>query len=261
MCHIFDTHAHYDDDTFEIDRELLLKKLISKDVRCIVNASVDIESSIKSIELSNNYSYIYAAVGIHPQNIENSNFKNNYIEELENLIINNSKVVAIGEIGLDYYFNSENKSSQIKVFEEQIELSLKHDLPILVHDREAHGDTLEILKKYKPKGIVHCFSGSLEMAQEIIKLGMYIGIGGVVTFKNAKTILDVVREIPLENIVLETDAPYLAPVPFRGKRCDSSYIKYVAEKISEIKSIDVKKVYEQTFKNAMNLFKISKIEV
>ena len=261
MCHIFDTHAHYDDDTFEIDRELLLKELISKDVRCIVNASVDIESSIKSIELSNNYSYIYAAVGVHPQNIENSNFKNNYIEELENLIINNSKVVAIGEIGLDYYFNSENKSSQIKVFEEQIELSLKHDLPILVHDREAHGDTLEILKKYKPKGIVHCFSGSLEMAQEIIKLGMYIGIGGVVTFKNAKTILDVVREIPLENIVLETDAPYLAPVPFRGKRCDSSYIKYVAEKISEIKSIDVKKVYEQTFKNAMNLFKISKIEV
>lgn len=261
MCHIFDTHAHYDDDTFEIDRELLLKELISKDVRCIVNASVDIESSIKSIELSNNYSYIYAAVGIHPQNIENSSFKNNYIEELENLIINNSKVVAIGEIGLDYYFNSENKSIQIKVFEEQIELSLKHDLPILVHDREAHGDTLEILKKYKPKGIVHCFSGSLEMAQEIIKLGMYIGIGGVVTFKNAKTILDVVREIPLENIVLETDAPYLAPVPFRGKRCDSSYIKYVAEKISEIKSIDVKKVYKQTFKNAMNLFKISKIEV
>ena len=261
MCHIFDTHAHYDDSAFDEGRNALLNDLLLKNVRSIVNASVDIESSIKSIELSNKYSYIYAAVGIHPQNIENSNFKNNYLEELENLIINKSKVVAIGEIGLDYYFNSENKADQIKVFEEQIKLASKYNLPILVHDREAHGDTLEILKKYKPKGVVHCFSGSLEMAREVTKLGMYIGIGGVVTFKNAKTILEVVREIPIENIVLETDAPYLAPVPFRGKRCDSSYIKYVAEKISEIKSMDVKEVYEQTFKNAMNLFKISKIEV
>lgn len=261
MCHIFDTHAHYDDSAFDEGRNALLNDLLLKKVRGIVNASVDIESSVKSIELSNKYSYIYAAVGIHPQNIENSNFENNYLEKLESFIINNSKVVAIGEIGLDYYFNSENKADQIKVFEEQIKLALKHDLPVLVHDREAHGDTLEILKKYRPKGIVHCFSGSLEMAKEIVKLGMYLGIGGVVTFKNAKTILEVVKEISIENIVLETDAPYLAPVPFRGTRCDSSYIKYVAEKISEIKSINIKEVYEHTFKNAINLFKISKIEV
>lgn len=261
MCHIFDTHAHYDDSTFDEDRNVLLNNLLLKNVSKIVNASVDIQSSIKSIELSNRYSHVYTAIGVHPQNIENSNFENDYPEILENFIINNSKIVAIGEIGLDYYFNSKNKTDQIKVFEKQIELSLKHALPILIHDREAHSDTLEILKKYKPKGIVHCFSGSLEMAREVIKLGMYIGIGGVITFKNAKTIVEVVREIPIENIVLETDAPYLAPVPFRGKRCDSSYIKYVAEKISEIKSIDVKEVYKQTFENAINLFQISKIEV
>ncbi len=261
MCSIFDTHAHYDDSAFDENRGALLDCLPLKNVCGIVNASVDIKSSIKSIELSEKYSYIYSAVGIHPQNIEDDNFRSNYLEELENFIINNSKVVAIGEIGLDYHFNSENKISQIKVFEEQIELASKHNLPILVHDREAHGDTLEILKRYKPKGIVHCFSGSLEMAQEVTKLGMYIGIGGVVTFKNAKTIVEVVKEIPIEKIVLETDAPYLAPVPFRGKRCDSSYIKFVAEKIAELKSIDTKEVYEQTFKNAMNLFKISKLEV
>lgn len=257
MCRIFDTHAHYDDGAFDESRDALLNDLPSKNVCGVVNASVDIESSIKSIELSNKYPYIYSAVGVHPQNINEYYLKNEYLKELENLIINNPKVVAIGEIGLDYHFNSENKIKQIKVFEQQIELAIEHNLPILVHDREAHNDSLNILKKYKPQGIVHCFSGSLEMAQEVIKLGMYIGIGGVVTFKNAKTIVEVVKEIPLESIVLETDAPYLAPVPFRGKRCDSSYIKFVAEKISETKSIDVDKVYNQTFNNAVNIFKIN----
>ena len=133
-------------------------------------------------------------------------------------------------------------------------LAVKHNLPVIVHDREAHGDTMEVLKKYRPKGVVHCFSGSLEMAKEIIKMGMYIGVGGVITFKNAKNIAYVAENIPLENIVLETDAPYMSPVPLRGKRCDSSYIKYTAEKISELKNIELNEVFEITKQNAKNLF-------
>lgn len=256
MCHIFDTHAHYDDDAFETDREEVLKNLPLKGVCGIVNVGVDIESSRKSVELSDKYHYIYSAVGLHPQNITENKYKDNYMELLDDLAMNKLKVVAIGEIGLDYHFNSENKNEQKAVFDNQTMLAKECYLPVIIHDREAHGDTLEILKKYEPKGVVHCFSGSLEMAREIVELGMYIGIGGVVTFKNAKTIVEVVKEIPIEKIVLETDAPYLAPVPFRGTRCDSSYIKFVAEKVAEIKSIGVEEVYKQTLENAKELFKI-----
>jgi len=177
-----------------------------------------------------------------------------YMFMLDKLISENRKVVAVGEIGLDYHFNSKNKSDQIELFENQIDLSLKYDLPILVHDREAHKDTLEILKKYKPKGIVHCFSGSLEMAKEVVKLGMHIGVGGVLTFKNNNTINKIVKNIPLSHIVLETDAPYLTPVPFRGERCISAYIRFVAEKIAEILDINVNSVYEITFQNSLDVF-------
>ena len=252
---IFDTHAHYDDEAFDDDRDDILENLPNLDVKGIINSSVDINTSLKSIALSDKYPFVYSAIGIHPQNID-AQIEDNYIETLENLIYSHKKVVAIGEIGLDYHFDFENKLKQIELFENQIELSLKHQLPILVHDREAHKDTLEILHKYKPSGIVHCFSGSLEMAREIIKLEMFLGIGGVLTFKNAKNIVEVVKEIPLEHLVLETDAPYLSPVPLRGKRCNSSYIKYVAEKIAEIKSIDINTVYKVTFENAKRIFKI-----
>jgi TatD DNase family protein len=160
MSLIFDTHAHYDDSAFNEDREKVLSTLPEKGVYAVVNAGADVESSKKSIEIAERYSYIYAAVGVHPENISNINTES-FIDELENLILNNKKVVAVGEIGLDYHYNSENKDIQKTVFESQIKLALKHNLPILVHDREAHGDMLELLKKHSPKGIVHCFSGSV----------------------------------------------------------------------------------------------------
>ncbi len=253
---IFDTHAHYDDSAFDEDRDILLENLRKKNVRYIINSSVDIPSSLESIKLTEKYSYIYAAVGIHPQNIDDE-LENDYQNHIENMIKKNKKVVAIGEIGLDYHFDSNEKSKQKIIFEDQIKLSLKYALPIIVHDREAHKDTIETLKKYNPKGIVHCFSGSVEMAKELVKLGMYLGIGGVSTFKNAKNIIETIKEIPIENLVLETDAPYLAPEPLRGTRCDSSLIKYVAEKISAIKNINVQEVYEKTFNNAVKIFNIS----
>ena len=236
---IFDTHAHYDDEAFDSDREELLSSIHENGVLGVVNASADINSSFSSVKLSQQYSYIFAAVGVHPENLEN--LSEDYIEQIKKIATENKKVVAIGEIGLDYHFRSDNKEKQIEVFE---------------NHREAHKDTFDILKKYIPKGIVHCFSGSAEMAKEIIKLGMKLGIGGVLTFKNAKTVVEVVRQIPLKHLVLETDAPYLAPVPFRGKRCNSSYIKFVAEKIAEIKNISAEEVYEETFKNALEVYNI-----
>lgn len=250
---IFDTHAHYDDKSFDEDRSEVLKMLPQNNVFAVVNAGADIESSVKSIEISKEYDYVYASVGIHPENIPDD--KSDYMKILEDLL-KNEKVVAIGEIGLDYHYTKDNKADKIELFENQINLAVNHDLPIMVHDREAHGDTMDLLKKHNPKGIVHCFSGSVEMAKEVIKLGMYIGIGGLITFKNAKTAVSVVENIPLSSIVLETDAPYMTPVPFRGTRCNSSHIKYTAEKIAEIKKIDVNEVLKITKENALKLFNL-----
>lgn len=255
MENIFETHAHYDDEAFDEDREKLLEELPKRGVCGIITAGADLKSSVAAIKLAEKYSYIYSAVGIHPENISES-LDSGYITELEKLLNTHKKIVAVGEIGLDYHFRDDNKQIQKEVFLNQIELANKYDLPVLVHDREAHGDTMEILKNTKPKGIVHCFSGSVEMAKEAVKLGMYLGIGGVVTFKNAKAIVDVVREMLIDVMVLETDAPYMAPVPFRGKRCDSSMIKYTAEKIAEIKNVDAQKVCDITKSNAMKLFGI-----
>lgn len=251
---IFDTHAHYDDEAFESDREELLNSMHEGGVLGIVNASADINSSLSSVKLSEKYPYVFAAVGVHPENLDG--LSEDYTEQIKKIATEHKKVVAIGEIGLDYHFRSDNKEKQIEVFENQVKLANSLDLPVIVHDREAHKDTFDILKKYNPKGIVHCFSGSVEMAKEIVKLGMKLGIGGVLTFKNAKTIVEVVKQIPLSHLVLETDAPYLAPVPFRGKRCNSSHIKFVAEKIAEIKNISAQEVYKETFKNALEVYNI-----
>lgn len=255
MENIFETHAHYDDEAFDEDRYQLLEELPKQGVCGVITAGADLKSSSSAVELAEKYPYVYAAVGVHPENIA-ENFDADYLDKLEKLVNSSEKVVAVGEIGLDYHLCDDNKQIQKEVFLNQIELANKYNLPILVHDREAHSDTMEILKHTKPKGIVHCFSGSVEMAKEVVKLGMHLGIGGVVTFKNAKTIVDVVREMPLEVMVLETDAPYMAPVPFRGKRCDSSMIKYTAEKIAEIKGISASKVTEVTKSNALKLFGI-----
>ncbi len=195
---------------------------------------------------------MYCAVGIHPECItENS------LDELDEIkkLSKHKKVVAIGEIGLDYYWDIP-KEPQKLIFEKQLELANELDMPVNIHDREAHGDTLELLKKYKPKGILHCFSGSVETAREIIKLGMYIGMGGVITFKNSRKAVEVISDIPIEKLVLETDCPYLSPIPFRGKRNHSGMIQYTAEKIAEIKNIPVEYVLKITLENAKKVYNI-----
>ena len=248
---IFDSHAHYTDKAFNDDRENMLGSLRESGICGVINCGADIESSVFSVELANKYDYIYAACGIHPE--EADTVPENYIEILKNLTTN-EKCVAIGEIGLDYYWRQDTKEKQKELFENQILLSKELDLPIIVHDREAHGDTLEILKKHKPKGVLHCFSGSPETAEEILKLGMYIGLGGALTFKNARKTVEVAQMLPLDRLLLETDCPYMAPVPFRGKRNYSGYIPYIAEKIAEIKGIDPQTVLDITRENAKKLF-------
>ena len=245
---IFDTHAHYTDEQFE-DRDILLPKINNEGVSEIITCGTDIKSSIDSVALAEKYSFVYAAVGFHPEELTHTDVDT---EALKSLV--NERVVAIGEIGLDYYWNKENKEKQKDGFIRQILLAKDLSLPVIVHDREAHGDTLEILKKYKPEGVLHCFSGSTEMAKEIIKLGMYIGVGGVLTFKNAKNLPEVIKNTPLDRILLETDAPYLAPVPFRSKRNDSSLIPYIAEKIGDIKGKSKEEILKITKENAYRLF-------
>lgn len=250
---IFDSHAHYDDAKFDLIREEILAKMPENNVCGIINCGTDISTSLMSINLAEKFPFIYAAIGYHPESVNDTTvFEKDKLIELSK----NKKVVAIGEIGLDYYWDTSFKTNQIDFFEKQLFLAKKLDLPVIIHDRDAHGDTLEILKKHRPKGVLHCFSGSIEMAREIIKLGLYIGVGGVITFKNSKKLVEIVKEISLERILLETDAPYLAPEPYRGKTNNSAYILRVAEKIAEIKSITTKEVLSVTTKNVKALFNI-----
>ena len=253
MLGIFDVHAHYDDEKFDADREEVLSSMAEKNVICIVNAGTDIETSRKTLNYCEKYDFMYGAVGIHPEFADK--LPQNYLKEIENMAMH-EKAVAIGEIGLDYYWDGVPRDIQKKVFTEQLELAYKLSMPVVIHDRDAHGDTMEILRKYKPKGIMHCFSGSVEMCREIVKLGMSISLGGVVTFKNARHSVEVAEYIPLDRLMLETDAPYLSPVPFRGKRCDSSMIMLTAERIAEIKGISVEDVLRVTAENACRMYGI-----
>ena len=252
---IFDSHAHYDDDSFNEDREVLLSEVLpKKGVVGIINCASDFESIEKTINLSEKYPFVYAALGIHPECA--ARLPENWFEVLKDGL-KREKTVALGEIGLDYYWeDSCPRDIQKEVFIKQMELAKELDIPVIIHDRDAHGDTLEILKKYKPKGVVHCFSGSVEMAKEIVKLGMYIGMGGVVTFKNARHSVEVMKEIPLDKLLLETDAPYLSPVPMRGKRNDSSLIPYAAAKIGELRNLSATEILEISRNNVKSLFGI-----
>lgn len=248
---IFDTHSHYDDERFDDIRDELFQEMHQNGVCGIVTCGCDEASSKAALQMAEQYDFVYAAVGIHPGNIDSGTT----VEQIKNLA-SHKKCVAIGEIGLDYYWVDDNKQSQIEIFEKQIMLAKELDLPIIVHDRDAHGDTLEILKKHKPKGVVHCFSGSVEMAQEIIKLGLYIGVGGVITFKNAKKLPDVVKIIPDDLLLVETDCPYLAPEPYRGKTCHSGMINLTAAKIAEIRQTTPEQILSLTSENAKKLFNL-----
>jgi len=248
---IFDTHAHYDDERFDDYRENLLSALPKHGVGGIITCGCDGESSKKALAMAEKYPYIYAAVGIHPGNLESDTS----IDEIEQLA-KHKKCVAIGEIGLDYYWTQDNKKEQAEIFESQLVLANKLNKPVIVHDRDAHFDTMQMLKKHKPRGVVHSFSGSPEMAKELLDLEFYIGVGGVITFKNARKLPEVVEMLPLDRILLETDAPYLTPVPYRSKTNHSAMIYLTAEKIARIKGLSTEEILTATFKNALKIFKI-----
>lgn len=250
---IFDTHSHYDDAQFDADRNDLLKSLPQKGVIGVVSCGCDPESTRFNAGLAEQYDYIYFAAGLHPENLEG--LKMDELDEIERYA-KEEKCVAIGEIGLDYHWMASSKEVQKEFFAAQCELANKLDMPVIVHDREAHADTLAILKQYRPKGVLHCFSGSAETAKEIVKMGMYIGLNGVATFKNARKSIEAAKAIPIERLVLETDYPYLAPVPHRGKRNDSSFIPFIAERLGEELGIPAQELLNITAQNAKRLYEL-----
>lgn len=256
---IFETHAHYEDEQYNDDRENLLREIFSAGIGKIVNVGSTMETSRKSVELAKAYPQIYAAVGVHPSEIDC--LTQDSFEELKTMAAQ-EKVVAIGEIGLDYYWEKDEKvrMQQQQVFRQQLELAREVKLPVIIHSRDAAADTMAILKdepKRENPGIIHCYSYSPEMAEEFIKLGYYIGVGGVVTFKNARVLKQVVQEIPLECIVVETDCPYMAPEPHRGQRNASIYLPYIVDKIAEIKGVSGQEVEKITYENACRLYGIT----
>ena len=250
---LFDTHAHYDDERFDGDREALLAGMPEKNVGLIVNPGCDIPSSRTAVALAESFDFVYAAVGIHPENC--GDFAPGMIDRLRQMA-KNPRVVAIGEIGLDYYW-AENppRELQQEVLRRQLRLAEELGLPVIIHDRDAHGDTLEMVREFpQVRGVFHCFAGSVEMARELIKMGWMLSFNGAVTFKNAKKAPEVIAEVPLEKLMIETDAPYLTPVPHRGERNDSSYVRLVAEKIAQIKGLTPEEVEKATWENGRRFF-------
>ena len=253
---IFETHAHYDDHKFDEDRENLLLSMEEAGIRRIVNVSSDWDSIQETLDLTQKYPFIYGAVGIHPSDC--GDLKKEQIEGIRQAS-RREKVVAIGEIGLDYYWDDVPRDVQKWWFEAQMEVAREEKLPIIIHSREAANDTYEIMKAARASeigGVIHCFSYSKEMARQYLDMGFYIGIGGVVTFKNARKLKEVAAYVPLDRIVLETDCPYLAPVPNRGKRNSSLYLPLVSEEIAAIRGISREEVEVATYENALNLYRM-----
>ncbi len=253
---IFDTHAHLNDERFAADRDTLIRSCFEDNIALILNIGCCIESSYDSVALAKQYPGIYAAVGVHPHSAEEMNE-----EEFEKLkqLAKEDKVCAIGEIGLDYYYNNSPRDIQRYWFECQLAYAVEINMPVVIHNRDAQKDCMDILHKYdltKSSGVVHCFSGSVEIAREVLKMGLYISIGGALTFKNASRLLHVAESVPLDRILLETDCPYLTPEPHRGKRNDPRETIYVAQKLAEIKNVSVDEVIKTTLQNGCDLFRI-----
>lgn len=251
MAKIFDSHAHYDSEAFDEDREQLISGLLEAGVCAVINCASDLKTARQSVELARKFAFIRAAAGIHPHEAEpvtQGDYKQ--LRELLKL----PEVVAVGEIGLDYHYDFCPHPKQIEVLRAQLEIARELDMPVIIHDREAHGDMYPLLREFKPKGVVHCFSGSVELAKEALSYGMYIGLGGAVTFKNAKTPVEVAAYVPDDRLLIETDAPYMTPVPYRGKRCDSAHIAITAQRIAEIRGVGADEVLDLTRKNANRLF-------
>lgn len=248
---IIDSHAHYDDSSFDADREDVLRELFSGEICKIVNIGCSVKSSYSSVKLAEEYAGIYAAVGLHPDAADEID----RIGEIRSLC-GNKKVVAVGEIGLDYHYEEHSRDIQKKAFEEQLKLAAELDMPVVIHSRDAWEDTMELLRKYRPKGVMHCFSGSAETAREIVGMGMYVGFTGVVTFKNAKKALKALEAVPLDRLLVETDCPYMAPEPNRGKRNYSGYLPYTVAAMAAVKGVSPDEMAEITAKNAERLFNI-----
>ena len=270
---IFESHAHYEDRKFDSDRIELLSMMKKKNIGTIINVGTTLELSRASIALSHEYDFIYAAIGVHPSDIEcleeakmrsveDSNETIDGIEQLRNMAVSEKKVVAIGEIGLDFYWEKDEavRERQRYWYREQLALARELELPVIIHSREANEETFNIMKEAAAagtRGVIHCYSGSPEMAEQYVKLGYYIGIGGVVTFKNGKKLKETAKRIPLDNILVETDCPYMAPEPFRGERNDSTFLPYIIKEIAELREITVDEVMEVTRENGRRLFGIT----
>ncbi len=255
MMYLFDTHAHILDDQFNDDREQVIQNIYDN-MALVVNIGCNLEDCPRTVALAEQYDKVYAAVGLHPEDVKT------YTPEGWDMICRlaeHPKVVGIGETGLDYYWDTSTKDAQKVLFEQHIDLAKQLHKPLVIHDREAHGDTLEILKRTNAKevgGILHAFSGSVEMAMEVIKMGFYIGLGGPVTFKNARKAVEVAQAIPLEYLVIETDCPYMAPVPFRGKRNEPMLVQHTAAKIAELRGITTEELIEATYQNGKRIYGI-----
>lgn len=260
---IFDTHAHYSSDAFDGERGDILAALPLQGVGLIVDCGTDYTSSIKSIELANKYNYIYAAAGIHPESIISESastlevFGGDWREEMKAMqkLYDDEKVVAVGEVGLDHHWPIAH-DVQLELFESEMRFALERDLPLIIHDRQAHAEVYALLKKYKPKGVLHAYSGSAEDVKWLCAQGIYIGFTGVVTFKNAHRPLTAAAAVPSEYLVLETDCPYMAPEPMRGKKSNSSMIKYTAARIAEARGVETERLLAQTMENGKRLFGI-----
>ncbi|KNF09816.1 hydrolase, TatD family [Gottschalkia purinilytica] len=253
---LIDSHAHLDDKRFDDDRDKLIKGLEKSGVELVINPGADVSSSVKAVSMAQEYDNIYAAVGVHPH--DSKDMDESTIEILRSLA-KKDKVIAIGEIGLDYHYDNSPRDIQKKWFKEQIKLAKELSLPIIVHEREAGQEVYDIIKQEADGnllGVIHCFSGSLEMAKKYIELGFYISFAGPVTFKNAKKPKEVAKEIPLERLLIETDSPYMSPEPYRGKRNDPSYVRYIAEMIAELKDISFNELVKITNENTKRLFNI-----
>lgn len=251
---LFDSHAHYNDSKFDEDRIELLSLMQQNNIGFIMNAADSIESVKDILALCEKFPFIYGSCGVHPENTLDMTEAD--IEVLRSYA-GNERIKAIGEIGLDYYWDDVPRDIQKKWFARQLELANEVDLPVIIHDRDAHGDTVDILRQnLKTGGVLHCFSGSREMARDVLDMGMYIAFGGTSTFKNARRVQEVIDYVPLDRMMIETDCPYLAPEPHRGKKNSSLYIHYVCEKIAEIKGVSAKEVEDITFANAKTCYKI-----
>ena len=250
----FDTHAHYDSSKFSVDRDEVIRAVYESGVSLIVDPGDTLERSADVVALANQYDFVYAAVGVHPEEYET--WADDTVDRLRELA-KNPKVVAIGEIGLDYYWDKEHTKLQKQMFQAQIELALELDLPIIVHDREAHGDCFAIVCEYPQlRGVFHCYSGSAEMAKELLKRGWYLGFDGPITYKNNVKAMEVLAVTPLDRIILETDSPYLSPVPNRGKRNDSRNLPYIAAVVAREKGVSVEEAAAITFENGKRLYGI-----